>query len=137
MKQFIVLMAVLPIMLVFFAQFTLDQINSSRIGILTDCVYLSKEEARQDGCFTEANLARLKERISSSLGVEPSQIEIEATDRVRYRTGTASDPERGLVHIRVRVPIGRVMAGKSLFGVRADDSYSYTVESWGASEKLR
>ena len=137
MKQFIVRMAVLPIMLVFFAQFTLDQINSSRIGILTDCVYLSKEEARQDGYFTESNLAGLRERICASLGVEPSEIEIEATDRVRYRTGTSADPERGLVHIKVRVPIGRVMAGKSLFGVREDDSYRYTVESWGASERLR
>ncbi|MBQ4506822.1 MAG: hypothetical protein II971_06195 [Firmicutes bacterium] len=136
MKQFIVLMAVLPLMLVFFAQFTLDQINSSRIGILTDFVYLSKEEARQDGCFTASNLASLRSRISNALGIDEGDIEIEATESVQYRVLSGSGG-RGLVHIKLRVPIGQVMAGRSLFGIRQDNTYYYTVESYGASERLR
>ena len=48
MKQFLVLAAILPLMLVFFVQFSMDQINSSRIGILSDMVYAAKEEAKQE-----------------------------------------------------------------------------------------
>ena len=53
MKRFLVLAAILPLMLVFFVQFSIDRINFSRIGILLDLVYTAKEEAKQEGCFTQ------------------------------------------------------------------------------------
>ena len=55
MKQFIVLLAVLPIMLLFIAQFILEQQNEMKISLITDIVYEAKEEAKQLGGFdTEA-----------------------------------------------------------------------------------
>ena len=46
MKQFIVLIAVLPIMLLFLLQFTLEQKNSLAIGRIQDITYAAKEEAK-------------------------------------------------------------------------------------------
>ena len=142
MKQFLVLAAILPLMLVFLVQFSMDQINSSRIGILSDVVYTAKEEAKQEGCFTQQIRNDLTARISSALQIDPSDIRIEATDTVRYRIMDADgygddDWERGLIYYKVSVPIGELMAGRRLFGIREQDNvYYYTIESYTASEKL-
>ena len=142
MKQFLVLLAVLPLMLIFFVQFSLDQINSSRIAMLSDLVYSAKEEARQEGCFTESIKADLRSKISKALGVKESDIMIEATDTVQYRLISAegysdSNWRRGLIYYKISVPIGEVMAGKSMFGIKdADNSYYYTIENYAASERL-
>ena len=142
MKQFLVLAAILPLMLVFFVQFSMDQINSSRIGILSDLVYAAKEEAKQEGCFTQQIRNGLTADISSALHIDPSDVRIEATDTVCYRIMEADgygndDWERGLIYYKVSVPIGELMAGRRLFGIREQDNvYYYTIESYTASEKL-
>ena len=144
MKQFLVLLAVLPLMLVFFVQFSLDQINSSRIGKLNDLVYTAREEARQEGCFTRDIKANLRAEIASAFDIDPSQVLIEATSEndVKYRIEDGSrysDAEwkRGLIHYKVSVPIGEVMAGRRLFGIKEEDNtYNYVIESYAASEKL-
>ena len=142
MKQFLVLAAILPLMLVFFVQFSMDQINSSRIGILSDLVYTAKEEAKQEGCFTQQIRSELTANISSALQIDPSDVRIEATDTVRYRIMEADkygneDWERGLIHYKVSVPIGELMAGRRLFGIREQDNvYYYTIDSYTASERL-
>ena len=142
MKQFLVLAAILPLMLVFFVQFSMDQINSSRIGILSDMVYAAKEEAKQEGCFTAQIRSDLTANIAAALRIDPSDIRIEATDTVRYRIMDAGgygkeDWERGLIYYKVSVPIGELMAGRRLFGIREQDNvYYYSIESYTASEKL-
>ena len=62
MKQLIVLAAILPLMLIFMAQYTLDQKNSATISILQEQVYTAKEKAKQEGCFTEEIKNELKEK---------------------------------------------------------------------------
>lgn len=142
MKQFIVLVAILPLMLVFFVQFSMDQINSSRAGLLTDMVYAAKEKAKQEGCFTEEIKAELTANICSAFGIDPEDVHIEATDTVQYRimdagTYSGGDWERGLIHYKVSVPIGELMAGRRLFGIREEDNtYMYVIESYAASERL-
>ena len=142
MKQFLVLAAILPLMLVFFVQFSMDQINSSRIGILSDMVYAAKEEAKQEGCFTAQIKSELTANIASALQIDTADVRIEATDTVRYRIMEADrygndDWERGLIYYKVSVPIGELMAGRRLFGIREQDNvYYYTIESYTASERL-
>lgn len=144
MKQFLVLLAILPLMLVFFVQFTLDQTNSSRIGKLNDIVYTAREEARQEGCFTRDIKARLTADIANTFNIDPSTIVIEATgeNEIKYRIEDGreySDAEwkRGLIHYKVSVPIGEVMAGRKLFGIKEEDNtYYYVIESYAASERL-
>ena len=144
MKQFLVLCAVIPLMLVFFVQFTMDQNNSARIGHLNDLVYAAKEEARQQGCFTRDIVDRLTADIARDLSIDPSDIIIDATGEndIRYRIMSAAgydntDWERGLIHYKISVPIGQVMAGRKLFGIREEDNtYNYVIESYAASERL-
>ncbi len=143
MKQFLVLAAILPLMLVFFLQFALDQQNSSRAALVSDLVYAAREEARQEGCFTAAIKGSLRASIAGALGISPADILIEATESPKYRLESseglsASQIERGMIYYRVTVPLGPMMAGRSLFGLRDEDNtYYYTVEGRAASERLR
>ncbi len=135
MKQFLVLLAVLPLCLIFLVQFSLDQINSTRIGMLSDMVYMAKEEAKQEGCFTDEITERLKDNISEKLGVSRSDIIVDATSEPVFRV--MNEAERGLIHYKVQVPIGEMAAGRSLFGIKKEDNvYYYTIESYTASERL-
>ena len=118
--------------------------NSSRIGKLNDLVYTAREEARQEGCFTRDIKARLRAEIADAFDIDPSLVLIEATGEndVKYRIedgSTYSDAQwkRGLIHYKVSVPIGEVMAGRRLFGIKEEDNtYNYVIESFAASEKL-
>ena len=69
MKQFIVLMAVLPIMLIFLMQFTADQVNGEKVAFIQSVVYAAKEEAKQEGCFTEELKTRIVKEISEGISI--------------------------------------------------------------------
>ena len=135
MKQFIVMLAVLPLMLVFLLQFSLEQQNSVKIAAVSDIVYSAKEEAKQAGAFTAEIQAGMKRRISERLGIPESEIIIESELSEVYRVD--SERGRGIISYRVSVPIGSIVAGRSLFGIREEDNrYVYTIRSITASEKL-
>ena len=142
MKQFIVLLAVLPLLLVFFLQFSMDQMTHARINLLLDYVYAAKEEAKQQGCFTEEITDKLRENVAIAFDILPSDVLVETTESVRYRMMQgdgmeAEDFERGLIYYKVSVPISQIMAGRRLFGIKEEDNVCrYTVESYTASELL-
>ena len=142
MKQFIVLLAILPLLLVFFVQFSMDQINHARIGLLLDYVYTAKEEAKQQGCFTNEITEELRENIAEAFEISPSVVLIQTTDSVRYRIMqgdgiSGNDFERGLIYYKISVPISEIMAGRKLFGIKEEDNTCYyTIESYAASELL-
>ena len=143
MKQVIVLAAVLPLLLVFFLQFACEQQSSTNIDMLTDIVYAAKEEARQQGCFTEKIKSKMTASICEKLGVSEADVTVEATESVKYRInstdGMSEDEiERGMIYYRVTAPVGKLTAGRSLFGLKEDgNTYYYTVEGRAASERLR
>lgn len=143
MKQFIVMTAVLPLLLVFFLQFANDQRNDVRMGIVNDIVYAAKEEARQEGAFSKELQAKMRTRIAESLDISPDRVHITATETPRYRITdtqglTEAQLERGMLSYRVEVPVGSVMAGRSLFGLRdADNTCWCIVEGTAPSERLR
>ena len=142
MKQLIVLSAVLPLMLVFLLQFTLDQKNAYNISQFQEIVYTAREEARQEGCFTQDIEGRLKQQVAKSFGIAEEEIQMEATRTVQYRvqSGEGFDPngrQRGMIYYKVTVPIHRLMAGHRLFGIKEEENKgTYTVEGYAASERL-
>lgn len=142
MKQLIVLSAVLPLMLVFLLQFTLDQKNAYNISQFQELVYTAREQARQEGCFTRDIESRLKKEVAQTFGIPEGEIQMDATRTIQYRVQSAEgfDPNgrrRGMIHYRLTVPIGRLMAGHRLFGIRdTENRGSYTVEGYAASERL-
>ncbi|NLP29846.1 MAG: hypothetical protein GX363_01805 [Clostridiales bacterium] len=138
MKQLIVLAAILPLMLIFMAQYTLDQKNSATISILQEQVYTAKEKAKQEGCFTEEIKNELKENISRLLDIDKEEINIDATESRQYRINYF-DPsrKRGIIHYSVSVPIKKIMAGGNIMGIGKDKNTAvYTVSGSTASEYL-
>ena len=142
MKQFLVLLAVLPLMLIFLLQFSIDRMNHARTGLLSDCVYIAKEQARAKGCFTREISEELKGRISEVLEIDSDSVLVEATREPQYRVqgnGYAGDgvASRGLIYYKVSVPMGQIMAAPRLFGIREEDNQLlFTLEGWTASELL-
>ena len=135
MKQFIVLLGVLPFLLLFMMQYSIEQQNHYRISLLQQSVYEAKEQAKQDGCFTSANIKALKKRISERLRIAEEEIMIDATTVPKYRVNTFD--ERELIHYKVQVPIKEIMAGTSFLGISEEENRMlYTIENDTASERL-
>lgn len=138
MKQFIVLTAILPILLLFAAQFALDQRNSIAVSFIQDRVYAAREKARQEGRFTDEIQQDLRMELAAFLGIDPAAIAIEATEDVQYRINHFTGDGRGILHYSVRVPIGEAMAGAAFLGLpAAENNRIVTVEGQAASERLR
>lgn len=136
MKQLIVLMGVLPIMLVFLLQYSLDQRNNDSISRLQECVYQAKEQAKQQGCFTPEIKAELIAKIEKNFDIEEGDMEIVLEEVPKYRT--TSFDQRELIYYKVSVPIDKIMAGNRFFGIPDEANRSmYTIESWTASERIR
>ncbi|MDF2654546.1 MAG: hypothetical protein K0R19_1020 [Bacillota bacterium] len=136
MKQFIVLMGVLPIMLVFLFQYALDQKNNDRINRFQEYVYQAKEQAKQEGCFTPKIKSELTDKIEGTFGIQEEEMILVLEQVPQYRT--AEFDERELIYYKVAVPIEKIMAGNRFFGISDEDNRGmYTIESWTASELLR
>lgn len=136
MKQFIVLAAVLPLMLLFVAQFAIDQRTHFVTSFVEEEVRSSCEEARAAGCFTADIKENLQNRIAEKIGIEPSSVRIEAEEAVVYRLNYFdSSGERGLIHYSVSVPIGRIMAA-GLFAPKGRNERILTFSGTMASERI-
>ena len=136
MKQLIVLMGVLPIMLVFLLQYSLDQKNNDNISRLQECVYQAKEQAKQQGCFTPEIKEKLIAKIERNFDIGEEDMVIVLEEVPKYRT--TSFDQRELIYYRVSVPIDKIMAGNRFFGIPDEENRGmYTIESWTASERIR
>jgi hypothetical protein len=136
MKQFIVLAAVLPLLMVFVMQFALEQMNQGRIAALQELVYGAKEKARQEGCFTPEIKSALARDIAERFAISEGEVVIEADSRVKYRRNKFD--EREIIEYKVIVPIKKIMAGNRLMGISdRDNEGRYVIKGSMASEKLR
>lgn len=136
MKQLIVMMGVLPILLVFLLQYSLDQRNNDCISRFQECVYQAKEQAKQKGCFTPEIRDEMVDQIILNFGIEEDDMELELEEVPQYRTSVFD--ERELIYYRVSVPVEKLMAGNRFFGISDDENRAmYTIESWTASELVR
>ena len=132
MKQLIVLMATLPIMIIFIMQMGLDQKNAQTLTAIQSCTYAAKEQAKQAGCFTQEISEDLRHNISKLTDIKEDNIKIEADRDVKYRY---SDDK--LIHYKVKVKIDNVMAANNFFGIGdKENSYEFKIESYTASEKV-
>jgi len=132
MKQFLVLLAVLPMMLVFLLQFILLQQLNMKIDLMTDIVYEAKETAKQQGGFdTDA----LRNKLSEKLGVDAGDILIEAPGLYTVKR-VKGDGSRGIIEYKVTVPMGKVNAGVKYFGLDESARYGYCIDSCCPSEYL-
>lgn len=136
MKQLIVLMGVLPIMLIFLFQYTLDQKNNDNISRFQEIVYQHKEQAKQEGCFTSDIREEMVGEIEATFGITEAEMELVLEDVPQYRTSIFD--KRELIYYKISVPIEKIMAGNRFFGISDKENQGmYTIESWTASERIR
>ncbi len=135
MKQLIVLIASIPIMVLFIMQIVLTSANFSKAQAVRRYVEEAEAIAKQVGYFSAENKADLKRKIATKLDVDESEITISATSQsnMKYRTNTYDKSD--LMHIKVVVVLPKTVVGGSFFGV-GKDSGKIQVEDWVASEKL-
>lgn len=124
MKQFIVLCAVLPVILLLLIQLSLEQLNSSRIATFDNIVYSAKERAQLEGCFSPELVGDMRSSIEA-LGFSSGDISIECDTEPK---------ERGeYIFFCVSVKIRNAM----VLAVLTDDSYSYSINSCAVSEYIK
>ena len=135
MKQFIVLLAVFPLMMVFLLQFTAQQNTDYRIRVINETVDTACEEARTTGCFTEDSISSLKARLAEVTGCSADQVKIQASTETKYRTGV--NDEREMISFRISLPVGALSAVPGIFGISEEDnSMIYVLENTFPSERL-
>lgn len=107
MKDFIVLCAILPILLLLVLDHGLINKNTAIEQDIREYVYSSVQIAKQDGCFTDDNIDDLKAKIMARMGLDEAEVIIDADSVPKYRVNEFNDRE--LMHYRVEVPIKKVI----------------------------
>ena len=85
------LLAILPIMLLFLVQFVLDQQTEAKISMIDSYVYTAKEYAKQSGYL---DCKALKDKIVSSCGLSDDDVSVSSNasdiDTARTRLSSAN-----------------------------------------------
>jgi hypothetical protein len=120
MKQFIVLLAALPLVLGLLMQIGLAQNNFALTvraeSIVRDC----REYAADSGGFSGSIRTEMTARLAKATGVQPGDISVTADE---------TPDSGGVIRYRVEVPIRRLVASPSLFGIAAhENSGTYVLE---------
>jgi len=123
MKQFLVLCAVLPLLLIIMMQMTLDQISNYKINAVNQFVYAAKERAQQEGYFTDEIKNDLNNNLLS-IGFSSGEIETQFDSfEIAQQMGT-------ILNYRVAVQIDKPMVGLMV----SDNAYEYVIDSCTVSQ---
>ena len=111
MKQFIVLAAILPILLVFVSQFTLDAVRSIRLNAAEDAIRAFCLEAAYYGGGGAAEAEALKHRLAQIFKSDIRDINLELV-----RTDDAH------INWNLSFPVGDIMAGAAFMGLSPSEN---------------
>jgi hypothetical protein len=119
-KQFIVMLAALPLMLGLLMQIGLSQGNFALTLRAESIARDFREEAADAGGFSHAMRAEAAVRLADAAGVQPGDISVEAD---------SSPDADGALRYRIGVPVRKLTATPLLFGVNPkDNSGVYVIE---------
>ena len=93
MKQFIVLLAVFPLMMAFMLQFAAQQRTDYRIQLINNAVDNACEKAKTEGRFSDENVSGLRKTLADISDCSEERIEISVPENMKYRTGRYDDRE--------------------------------------------
>ncbi len=120
MKQFMVMCAVLPLLLIVIVQMSIDQITSFRLSAANQIIYSYAEKAKQNGAF---DYDHMKAELSNKLSFKTENIECGTNERTYFRGE--------LIPYWVRIKIDNVM-----ISLQKDNDYYYVIDSCVASELI-
>lgn len=132
MKQFIVLLAILPILLLFMAQIAFEQKNINTANNIQAIVYSAKEDAKQAGYFSQNQIEEVIEELLSISGVEEASFTTnQDSPQKRYSLGS-----NRFIDYRIELVLSNVMAGGGMMISKEKNQYTYVLEGYTASEFL-
>lgn len=142
MKQFLVLVAVLPIVLIIMVEFSLNTMINTKVDAINDIVYTFKEQAKQDGTFADVQ-DDIKKEISRVTGISENEIIVDGdvSGDLKYRVNQLpQDADEDwlrdkFLHYVVKVPIKEMRSIGTLLHKNSPDYY--VIDSYTASEKLK
>jgi hypothetical protein len=121
MKQFIVLAAVLPFLMIFVMQFSLEQKNHQALSEVQEIVYNEAREARKTGRFSDESVDRMKTKIARALTAEYDDVIFECYMPNEYYTpsqyGDGSEEASLRLEYMVKAPIIKLIAGNRFIGI--------------------
>lgn len=132
MKQFIVLLAVLPILLLFMMQIVYEQKNIGKVNLIQSIVYSAKENAKLAGYFSEEHKDQVIQELLSIPGVE----EVTMTSNQNLPQKRYSLGSNRFIDYRIELVLTDVMAGGGTLIDKANNRYTYVLEGYTASEFL-
>lgn len=137
MKQFIVMAAALPLLLVFLISFSEIQVYSVVTAAVDDTVYAAKEMAKQEGCFSAKVQEWLKTELCRRIrGLDKDGIIIGSGTDTRPVPRAGINGSSGLIRYQVSVPMPGRSSG-AILGVKRDEKPKYYVtDSFTTSEYL-
>jgi hypothetical protein len=121
MKQFIVMVAILPLLMVFIMQYGIDQTNHSRQLRFEETVHNAKLVAEREGGFDAELRADLIAGVARIYGVPQAEV------FAYFNTETQGD--RTYFTYQISAPIKKIIAGNKLFGISDRENMGrYTLE---------
>ena len=111
MKQFIVLAAILPIMLVFIAQFSLDAVRNLRMNAAEDAIRAFCIEASYFDGGGPAEAEALRHKLAQIFRSDPREVYIHLTQTDASHIGWL-----------VSFPVGEIMAGARFMGLSNEEN---------------
>lgn len=116
MKNFVTAIACMILLMTMVVQYGSEQVNHARISYAQKAIHNAKEIAKQEGCFTEENVANLKKSISEKFGLTEDEVVISAT-------GPEDRKVRGeLIHYSVTFPVKNYIGGATVWGISEEDN---------------
>lgn len=136
MKNIITLSAVIIVLMIFPLQYAMEQHNNHNLSMLQVYVNNAKEKAKIAGYFTPEIIDELKTNLLNVFdNLNEADIIINVTTTPKYRKNVYD--ERELIHYRIEVPIKKVLATPTFWGLsEADNQYKYVIENYTTSELL-
>ena len=116
MKQLITAIACIIILMAMVVQYGQEQVNHAKISYVQKAIHNSKEIAKQDGYFTEDNIANLKSSIASVVGCSADDVIVDAPDITERVT-------RGqTINYKVTVPLKGYFAAANFWKLSDDEN---------------
>ena len=135
MKDFIITIAIFPLIMWFTCQFTVEQVNHAKIVAFIAIVNKHSETARQDGCFTADNINNLKIDLSKAFYIKDTDVSFTGDTVPKTHTDTFNRVQ--MIHFKVSVPIKNFLADSSFWGISQDKNViNYSFDNEVPSELL-
>ncbi len=134
MKELVAFLICIPLLAPYMSQYTIQIVNDTQMDRVETIVNTAKEQARQEGYFTNSIIGNMTAEIKKA-GFDEDEITVNVTTVPKYRTETFD--ERELIEYEVGVKIKKKIAANRLFGISDEDNQGiFTVRGAVASERL-